>query len=105
MVQKMRPARRRTYTTGNPEPDARIVELDTSARPAANAALVQEMIIPAFRLVRDKAERGEMKLINAAIKEFAYAFQVFSKWREYRKVSIFGSARTAPGEPVYAYTR
>jgi uncharacterized protein (TIGR00730 family) len=46
-----------------------------------------------------------MKLINAAIKEFAYAFRVFKKWRQYRKVSIFGSARTAASEAVYDYTR
>jgi len=105
MVRQLRPQRRRTYSTGNAELDAKIAELVASAGPTRNADLVQEMIITAFRLVRDKAERGEMKLINAAIKEFAYAFRVFSKWRHYRKVSIFGSARTAPSEDVYDYTR
>ena len=105
MVRQLRPQRRRTYSTGKPDLDAKIAELVASAGPTANADLVQEMIITAFRLVRDRAERGEMKLINAAIKEFAYAFRVFAKWRQYRKVSIFGSARTAPGEAVYDYTR
>lgn len=105
MVRQLRPQRRRTYSTGNAQLDARIAELVASAGPTRNADLVQEMIISAFRLVRDKAERGEMKLINAAIKEFAYAFRVFSKWRHYRKVSIFGSARMAPSEAAYDYTR
>jgi uncharacterized protein (TIGR00730 family) len=105
MVRQLRPQRRRNYSTGKPELDAKIAELVASAGPTANADLVQEMVITAFRLVRDKAERGEMKLINAAIKEFAYAFRVFSKWRQYRKVSIFGSARTEPNEAVYDYTR
>jgi hypothetical protein len=63
------------------------------------------MITTAFRLTRDKADRGEMKLINAAIKEFAYSFRVFRKWRDHRKVTIFGSARTAPSDAVYDYTR
>jgi uncharacterized protein (TIGR00730 family) len=105
MVQKLRPPRRRIYSTGNAELDAKIAELVASAGPSPNADLVQEMITTAFRLVRDKAERGEMKLINAALKEFAYSFRVFSKWRGYRKVSIFGSARTAVDEDVYDYTR
>jgi uncharacterized protein (TIGR00730 family) len=105
MVRQLRPQRRRTYSTGKPELDAKIAELIASLGPTANADLVQEMITTDFRLVRDKAERGEMKLINAAIKEFAYAFRVFSQWRQYRKVSIFGSARTAASEPVYDYTR
>jgi hypothetical protein len=67
--------------------------------------MVQEMITTAIRLVRDNAERGEMKLVNAALKEFAYSFRVFKKWQSYRKISIFGSARTTPEEPVYEYTR
>ena len=63
------------------------------------------MIITAVRLTRDPADRGEMKLVNAALKEFAYSFQVFRPWRGHRKVSIFGSARTTPEEGVYEYTR
>ncbi len=62
------------------------------------------MITTALRLARDKADRGEMKLVNGALKEFAYSFRVFRKWRGIRKVTIFGSARTAPGEPVYEHS-
>jgi uncharacterized protein (TIGR00730 family) len=105
MIQKLRPQRRRVYSTGNAELDAKIGELVAASGRSSNADLVQEMITTAFRLTRDKADRGEMKLINAAIKEFAYSFRVFRKWRDHRKVTIFGSARTAPSEAVYDYTR
>jgi uncharacterized protein (TIGR00730 family) len=105
MVERIRPQRRRVYSTGNAELDAKIAELIAASGRSANADLVQEMITTAFRLTRDRADRGEVKLINAAIKEFAYSFRVFRKWRDYRKVTIFGSARTAPSEAVYDYTR
>jgi uncharacterized protein (TIGR00730 family) len=97
--------RRRPYTTGDAALDEKIAQLVSESGADSNADLVQEMITTAVRLVRDRAERGEMKLVNAALKEFAYSFRVFKKWQGYRKVSIFGSARTTPDEPVYEYTR
>lgn len=70
-----------------------------------DAQLLQEMITTCFRLARDHAHAGEMKLVNAALKEFAYAFKIFKEYRDFRKVSIFGSARTTPNDPAYAYAR
>ena len=97
--------RRRPYTTGDKVLDEKITQLVAESGAGANADLVQEMMMTALRLVRNDAERGEQKLVNAALKEFAYSFRVFKKWRDQRKVSIFGSARTTPDEPVYEYTR
>ena len=97
--------RRRPYTTGDAALDEKIALLVSESGANSNADLVQEMITTAVRLTRDSAERGEMKLVNAALKEFAYSFRVFKKWQSYRKISIFGSARTTPDEPVYEYTR
>ncbi len=97
--------RRRPYTTGDAALDEKIAQLVAESGANANADLVQEMMTTALRLVRDKAERGEQKLVNAALKEFAYSFRVFKKWQGHLKVSIFGSARTTPDEPAYEYTR
>lgn len=106
MVEPLRvtPPRRR-YTTGNQELDQKISQLVSESGEVRNPDLLYEMIATCFRLERDQADRGEMKLVNAALKEFAYSFKVFRQWRDYRKVSIFGSARTVPEDPVYAYTR
>lgn len=46
-----------------------------------------------------------MKLVNAALKEFVYSFKVFNGYREHRKVSIFGSARSTEADPNYEFTR
>jgi uncharacterized protein (TIGR00730 family) len=97
--------RRRPYTTGDAALDEKIAQLVSESGANSNADLVQEMITTAVRFTRDNAERGEMKLVNAALKEFAYSFRVFKKWQGHRKISIFGSARTTAEEPVYEYTR
>jgi uncharacterized protein (TIGR00730 family) len=93
--------RRRPYSTGDEALDARIAELIAGAGFAQDADLLQEMITTCFRLTRDHADRGEMKLVNAALKEFAYAFKVFRGYKDYRKVGMFGSARTMPDDPAY----
>ena len=102
----LRPARRRAYTTRNKDLDAKIAELVAAAAGESNNSdLLAEMITTAIRLIKDPADRGEVKLVNAALKEFAYSFHVFREYRAYKKVSIFGSARTTPEEGIYAYTR
>ncbi len=96
---------RRPYSAGNHELDARIIDLIASSGYTEDADLLREMIASTFRLARDRADRGEMKLVNAALKEFAYAFKIFKGYTKFRKVSIFGSARTVPEDPAYDYTR
>jgi uncharacterized protein (TIGR00730 family) len=105
MAERIKPRTPRRYSTGNPELDKRVADLVSAAGDSTNVDLLAEMIITTLRLIRDDADRGEMKLINGALKEFAYAFKVFRRWQGHRKVSIFGSARTQPHEPLYDYTR
>ena len=93
--------RRRYYSTGDEALDARIATLVEDAGIRDDADLLQEMITTCFRLARDRSNRGEMKLVNAALKEFAYAFKVFKGYKNYRKVGMFGSARTMPDDPMY----
>src|SRR2546425_8610582 len=97
--------RRRHYSTGDEALDARIAELVAVAGRTNDSDLLQEMIKTCFRLDRDRSDRGEMKLVNAALKEFAYAFKVFKGYKSYRKVGIFGSARTVPQDPAYEVAR
>jgi uncharacterized protein (TIGR00730 family) len=97
--------RRRYYSTGDEALDGRIAELVAEAGDTHDPDLLQEMIKTCFRLDRDRSDRGEIKLVNAALKEFAYAFKVFKGYKSYRKVSIFGSARTTPEDPAYEATK
>ncbi len=97
--------RQRHYSTGDEALDARIAELVAVAGRTSDSDLLEEMIKTCFRLDRDRSDRGEMKLVNAALKEFAYAFKVFKGYKSYRKVGIFGSARTVPQDPAYEVAR
>jgi uncharacterized protein (TIGR00730 family) len=56
--------------------------------------MVGEIVANALKLLRDQTNRGDIKLINKSFKELRYALKVFAPYRETRKVSIFGSART-----------
>src|SRR5689334_8837246 len=63
--------------------------------------LVAETVEAALKLLRDQTNRGDIKLIDKALKELRYAMKVFAPYREVRKVSIFGSARTPETDPDY----
>jgi len=65
------------------------------------ALLVQEMIATALRFVNEKNERGELKIVNTALRELRYAFKIFSPYRHAKKVCVFGSARTPSRAPEY----
>ena len=94
------------YDLGDPELDSRIRALADDIRGAGAAEqpdsdLIAEMIVTALKLHRDRAGRGDLKLINSALKELRYAFLVFAQYRDIPKVTVFGSARTPPEHPNY----
>lgn len=85
--------------------DKAIEELVCRRGGAENAFLFQEMIITALKLIDEKAERGDLKVINTALKELRYAFKVFTPYRNIKKVSVFGSARSHPTSTEYRMAR
>jgi len=98
----------RSYETGDPELDARIRRLaeDAVAAHAVDHAhdgadIVAELMVSALKLHRDDADRGDLKLVNSAVKEMRYSFLVFRHYRDVPKVTVFGSARTQPDQPDY----
>jgi hypothetical protein len=64
-----------------------------------NADLLTEFIETILR-ARD-LERLDIKILHRAVRELRYAFSVFARYRQVRKVAVFGSARTLPDAPVY----
>ena len=90
----------RSYGLGNPELDALVAELIERAAENGDTDLITEMVVTALKLHRDRAERGDLRLINAALKEMRYSALVFSRHDE-PKVTMFGSARTPPDHPNY----
>jgi uncharacterized protein (TIGR00730 family) len=56
-------------------------------------------------LISDDPHTLDLKIASAAVAEMRDAFAMFAPYRDVPKVTIFGSARTKPDEPVYDQTR
>ena len=59
----------RPYQIGDPEVDRLVEELVAAAGGGDNADLVAEMVTTSLKMLRDAADRGDVKLANAALKE------------------------------------
>jgi uncharacterized protein (TIGR00730 family) len=95
------------YEARDPALAAQIRRLVAAAAPRGggrqpDADLAQDLIMAALKLMRDQADRADLRLITTAVKELRYAFRVFSRYRGFRKVAVFGSARTPPEDPNYS---
>ncbi len=63
--------------------------------------LISDLALNVFKLVTDKRDAGELKLLNASFKEMRYAYKVFANHQDRQKISIYGSARTKEDHPDY----
>src|SRR5450432_317164 len=63
--------------------------------------MIAEIVENGIKFLRDKTNRGDIKLINKSFKELRYAIKIFAPYRDIRKVSIFGSARTQENHTDY----
>jgi uncharacterized protein (TIGR00730 family) len=66
-----------------------------------NADLVEDLIENALKLLTDVEHRGDVRVIQAAVRELRYAFRLFAPYADTRKVTIFGSARMQPSQQEY----
>jgi uncharacterized protein (TIGR00730 family) len=62
---------------------------------------VREMIIASLKAGQEDDESADLKLMNTTLKEMRFTSKVFGPYRNVRKVTVFGSARTEPGDPLY----
>jgi uncharacterized protein (TIGR00730 family) len=70
-------------------------------QPPGIEQLVQQIKETADKLIRDQANRADVKLLSTAIKELRYSFKVFAPYKGRRKVTVFGSARIKTDHPAY----
>ncbi len=71
----------------------------------ARRGLVRSMLETVWDLGAEETEVGDLKIADAALAEMAEAFRVFQPYRSVRKLTMFGSARTLPDDPVYVLAR
>ncbi len=92
-------------TVIGPEIEADIEQLVRDLDSTVNPELARELMFGAARLVADRPDRLDMKIASAALAEMREAFDMFRPYRDLKKVTIFGSARTRPDDPAYALAR
>ena len=93
---------RSRYTSGDRAVDTAIAELVPQVGDELDRRLLAEMTASVYRLGHDRASTGDLKILNAALKELRYAFKVFRPYRHVRKVATFGSSRVTRRHPAYA---
>lgn len=74
-------------------PDARI-----------DRRVARSLLTEALGLLEDQPHPLDLKIATNALKEMREAYEMFAPFRDRRKVTIFGSARTGPDDPVYLQT-
>ena len=95
---------KKSYKTGRKDLDKIIADLAKRSLSVNNADLIEEMLTTVVKLGLENDERGDLKLINMALKELRYASKIFIPYRDQRKVVIFGSARTRKNSDEYKMT-
>lgn len=93
------------FTKTNGPVDNAIDRLMALAGPQCCPELVREMILAALKASQEKADEADLKLMNSTLKEMRFTSKVFGPYRNIRKVTVFGSARTNPEESVYKMAR
>lgn len=89
------------FTRTNGPVDGTVDELMDLVGDIDEPEIVREMILAALKAGQEKAYVADLKLMNSSLKEMRFTAKVFGPYRGVKKVSVFGSARTQPDEPVY----
>ncbi len=79
-----------------------LIQLSSGA--SEHEELIREIVVTALRLSKSHVTRGDLKIIHTTLKEMRYAFKLFAPYKETKKVSVFGSARTRSSEPIYEHS-
>ena len=91
--------------TGNPDLDRLLADVLDAAPATADRDQLMEILVTVAGLAGDGAQRLNLKITNAALREMREAFRLFAPFTDVPKVTIFGSARTLPEDPLYVQTR
>ena len=93
------------FAKNNGPIDRLIEQLMETAEGIGRPEFVREMIIASLKAGQEDDGGGDLKLMNTSLKEMRFTSKVFSSYRNVRKVTVFGSARTEPADPLYAMAK
>ncbi len=94
----------------NPAPASRadertaalVAELLDLSGATANRDLFRDILVTGLALASTDASRLDLKIAASALAEMGRAFDLFARYRGIPKLTMFGSARTAVSDPLYA---
>jgi len=69
---------------------------------SARRELLRELLTRVVAVADLDADTKDLRVAVTAIDELLGAFVLFDKWRDRPKLTVFGSARTGPDDPLYA---
>jgi len=91
----------RGYRVGEKEIDDLIDKLTGFSAYPGTEYLLREIFTTVVKLGQESGDKGDLKLVNNALKELRYSFKIFSPYRNIKKVVIFGSARSKKNSSEY----
>ena len=93
----------RHFQTSGIDLTSKVEELAALVVPAnsPNLPLYQEMITTVIRMAQADRNRWDAKIMLQTLREMEDAFSRLEQFKRRRKVTVFGSARTLPGHPLY----
>ncbi|MBE9181252.1 LOG family protein [Oculatella sp. LEGE 06141] len=80
---------------------AEVCELIQQIPDMEHGGLIQRALTTLTRMAEVEADRLDWKILSASLQDMERAFRVFYPYRHTRKITIFGSARIPPENPVY----
>ena len=89
------------FNRDNGAVDTIIEQLIEATEGVRSPEYVREMIITSLKAGQEADESADLKLMNTTLKEMRFTSKIFGLYRNIRKVTVFGSARTHPEDPIY----
>jgi uncharacterized protein (TIGR00730 family) len=90
-----------SFSGANKEVDQLIKRMIDVAGGIHHPKIIREMILAAIIIGQEVDYLADLKLINQTLREMRYTARVFAPYRNRKKVTIFGSARTEEHEEMY----
>jgi uncharacterized protein (TIGR00730 family) len=90
------------FLTGCERADTIISELSEMCATNGLEPYLHDILTAAMKLGLEDHDKGDLKLVNNALKELRYSFKIFTPYRDIKKAVIFGSARALKSSPEYA---
>ncbi|MEO1063855.1 MAG: TIGR00730 family Rossman fold protein [Actinomycetota bacterium] len=88
-------------STGDARLDADVAAMLDDLGADEHRGVLTELFVAAVRAAQGAHDRLDLKIAAAALREMQLAFAMFAPYRDRPKVTIFGSARTSPGDATY----